>query len=429
MMKKLVFILVILFVLYFGVQIGFKYFGNGHNIQYEIINGDHKFQVSENLTIRHKDEHDNYYFEIKKDDFQLSFQTYYDLHKYENVIIDIKYYKDTQYECVLPIFRGDLVLFDMMCQDQSGVVFYYHDLKGKNISLDKYVTTLSEVGYDVNMWVDSLNGKTSSKEVVTVYHDNLVEDHYVALTNYKGLYTISNDDGNKIFNVSLFSKDIYERTVSTQVGRYYLTANYDSNYDFTSFILVDIMYNDNLTLKYHSKISFDSYFMGVVEDSAYLYDKKNKKQYEIDVKHRKVVEIGNETVGIKMYKNGVWSDISVSELSNKNLYFDTANIVDIDTTGYARVDKVGNKILGYYYFYRSTGNGYDVYRADVMNPKLHTYLFHTSNISSVQYVDDYVYYVDGNKIKYYQDQLGVRTLLKNSELAFNNGIAYYLHKK
>ena len=127
-MKKLVFILVILFVLYFGVQIGFKYMGNGHNIQYEVISGDHKFQVFESLTMRHKNEHDNYYFEIKKDDFQLSFQTYYDFHKYENVITDIKYYQDSQYKCVLPIFRGDRILLDMMCKDSSGVIYYYHDI-------------------------------------------------------------------------------------------------------------------------------------------------------------------------------------------------------------------------------------------------------------------------------------------------------------
>lgn len=429
MMKKLIFILVILFVLYFGVQIGFKYLGNGHNIQYEIISGDHKFQVSENLTIRHKDEHDNYYFEIKKDDFQLSFQTYYDLHKYENVIIDIKYYKDTQYECVLPIFRGDFVLFDMMCQDQSGVVFYYHDLKGKNISLDKYVTTLSEVGYDVNMWVDSLNGKTSSKEVVTVYHDNLVDDHYVALTSYKGLYTVSDDDNQKVFKVEMFLKDTYERPISVQVGRYYLTADYSVSHDFTSFLMVDMMFNGEDTIKYHSKISFDSYFMGVVGESAYLYDRANKTQYEIDVKRKKIVEVGNERIGVKVYRNGTFETVPVSELSSRDVYFESKYIADIDTTGYAHVDKVGNQLSGYYYFYRSTGNGYDVYRSHVVNPTVRTYLFHTASISMIRYVDDYVYYSEGDVIKYYQDQVGVRTLLTDSELAFNSGITYYVYKK
>lgn len=428
-MRRLIFMLVILFMVYFGIQFGFKYFGNGHDIQYEIISGDIEFQVSENFKMRYENEQDNYYFQINKDDFQVSFQTYYNFRKYDMVITDIKYYQDQKYECVLPIFRDNLILFDMMCVDQSKVVSYYHNLKGTDESLDQYVSTLKDIGYDISQWSDSLEGAASSKEFITVYHDNIVDGHYVAINNYKGLYTISNDDKKKVFEVELFEEDTYERPVSTQVGRYYLTADYDMDHEFTNFILIDLMYNGEQTIQYHSKISFNSYFMGVVDQSAYLYDRENKKQYEVDIEHKKIVEVGNEKVGIQFYQNGTWERINISELANQDLYFDTTDLVDVDTTGYARVDKVGGKLSGYYYFYRLRDNGYDVYRADVMNPSLLTYLFHTSNISSVKYISDYVYFVEGATVKYYQDQVGIRTLFTNTELVFNQGIVYYVYEK
>ena len=169
--------------------------------------------------------------------------------------------------------------------------------------------------------------------------------------------------------------------------------------------------------------------MGVVGESAYLYDRANKKQYEVDVKRKKIVEIGNETIGVKVYRNGSFETVPTSELSSRDVYFESCYTADIDATSYARVDKMGNKLSGYYYFYQSTSDGYDVYRADVVNPTVRTYLFHTASISMIRYVDDYIYYSEGDTVKYYQDQVGVRTLLIDSELAFNSSITYYVHKK
>lgn len=426
-MRKLIFMLFILFLTYFGIQFGFKLFGNGHDVKYQVISNDIKFQIAESYKMKHKNEHKNYYFTISKNDFSLKFQTYHDFGNSDYVISGLKYYADDQYQCALPIFKNDVLLFDIMCVDQSKVISYYHNLRGLSIGLDQFASSLKDVGYDVTLWDDSLEGNTSSLEFVTVYHDHIVDHHYVGLNSYKGLYTVSNDDHKKIFAVNLFSRDTYERPLSIQVGRYYLSAHYDMDYDFTTLFWVDLMYNDVRKINYHSKISFNSYFMGSIGQSAYLYDRSNKKQYEVDVRKRRVVEIGNESIGIKMYRNGEWENISVSDLSTQDLYFST-EAISLDTTGYVKVDKVGNKVSGYYYFYRLREQGYDVYRSDVMDPTLLTYLFHTSSIDNVQYVSDYVYFTEGTSVKYYHDTTGVKTLLTNTELAFNKNIFYHVYE-
>ena len=71
---------------------------------------------------------------------------------------------------------------------------------------------------------------------------------------------------------------------------------------------------------------------------------------------------------------------------------------------------------------------YKVYRANIENTKELTYLFETSNIEEIQYIEDYIIYKEENYIKIYQDLIGTQKLIKSNELKFNDSLKFYGYK-
>ena len=94
---------------------------------------------------------------------------------------------------------------------------------------------------------------------------------------------------------------------------------------------------------------------------------------------------------------------------------------------YDKVEKIGNKLSGYYYLYLKNDDIYDVYRVSVQNKKILTYLFSTDDLNNVYYYKDYVYYKDNLNIRYYQNELGKKTLLKDTEFEFNKSLKFGLY--
>ena len=51
-------------------------------------------------------------------------------------------------------------------------------------------------------------------------------------------------------------------------------------------------------------------------------------------------------------------------------------------------------------------------------------MFNVKKISDVYYLDDYVYYKSGNKLKYYSNMTGNRTIVEYNEIEFNNSLIF-----
>ena len=82
-------------------------------------------------------------------------------------------------------------------------------------------------------------------------------------------------------------------------------------------------------------------------------------------------------------------------------------------------------MTGFTYYFKKNGNAYKVYRS-IGESNVLTYLFSTSNIDSIQYISDYVYFIDGSTLYYYTDATGVRRLYRNNELQFNKNLKFYV---
>ncbi len=363
-MRRLLFMIVVLFSIYMLFQIGIKYFGKGHEINYNLNIDNNNYDIYEKFITNTKNERDNYFLSININDQEFVFQTSRNFNKTEMIVKNIKYYHDDNYSCLLPIFKNNVILFDFLCINNNKITFY-HNIKGQNTNLDQFVNNIDVKNYNPLKWED--NKKEEVVETpVTLYSNNMIKNHYIGVTNYKGIYTISNDNLKKIHNINIFNKDVYERKLSAVVKNYYITADYNSKYDFNSFTTVNLINNKTRHIVSNdTRISFDSYIQGIVDNSLYIFDKTNKKQYEVNIKTFNFFEIGNSTLGVKIYKNNKWETVDILEAVKKELVFSNTDNNE-NTDGFTRIAKAGNELSGYYYYYVKNGNKYDVYKSSIV---------------------------------------------------------------
>lgn len=418
-MKKIFMLLVVLFTLYFGFQIIFRYLDKGHIYEYTLSN-DKKFEIKEVLTQNTENEKNNYYFEIKVDNEIFNFQTFKIYSRATGIIKKIKCFRNTNYKCILPLLNKNEQITDMICK-KDNIYYYYSSIKGNDPELDSFASD----NLDFEIYKD--NTDTIKKTSNIYIYNNLLENKYITIDYYKGIYVISKNS--KYKKIEIFEKEKYSREISTQVDKYYLCADYDEEYEFHEFKLVNLENSKIEKIVSNYAISFDSYIQGVIDNEVYLFDKTNKKQYKINIKNKEVYYIGNEK-GIKIYKNKEFVTENVYKAINENIAFNeytTDNIINISNYNLLSVN--GNKLSGYYLVYQKVNNVYKIYKVNVQNQNIITYLFTTTDINSVKISNDYIFFKDNKEIKYFNELSGTKTLLKYNELEFNNKLKFYVYSK
>ena len=397
-MKRIFGLLFIMFAAYLLIQLGYTYLSKGYEIKYD-VNG---YNVFEKYIARTSGEKDSYYIEVTDGTDTFILNTYKNFNKQKELVKDVHIINVDKYKCAYIELKIKDFKSNITCIN-NGIYYNYEDIKGKNSELDKKI---GELNYDLANFTDTAE-EVKRTTGIFVSQANLINKQFMGLTSYRGIYLINNySDVKFLYEIDLFEEDNINQKISAYVNHYYLVADYNQKYTFDKFYLIDITFGDKKEIKYHSKISFDSYIMGVIGDKVYLLDCDNKKQYEIDITERSIIEVGNENIGIKYYNNGEWEKMNyVTAVNNKPKF----NINSIKVDGYERVDLIGGKETGYKYYYKKNGNKYDVYRSMQKNDKL-TYLFTTTSIDNIVYYNDYVYFQDGEYIKCYQDNIGVKKI-------------------
>ena len=361
---------------------------NKNTIKYKIKTNGHTYSIIE------KEKKDNYYFEISynKKVYPIII---FNLGKGKKQITKIYDYITDEYQCILPIF-GNKVLTDIMCY-KDDIIYNYQAIKDTDAMLDKYVESIKEYNqYDTNT-EDKFNN-------IITYYDEI--DKKVSITTYKGL--IINKE-----EIKLFDKDVYNNKISVYVGNYYVTADYNSSYEFEKFYVVNLSSKEVSTIKSKEPISFDSYIQGIVDNKIYLFDPENEIQYEINPKNKKITITSNDY--IKYYSNNKWSKVSVKQ-AKKELLFTYEELGK-----YSEYDKYyENK----YYVYLIKGS--NLYRLNKNKINIKTYILDIP-VTNINTNEDYIYYVDNDELYYYSDVTGLRLVLINKELEFNKNIKYYIY--
>ena len=369
-------------------------------IKYEIKYNDNYFNV-----IQEK-KNNSYYIEIVGKNIKYPLKVNNKNEKTNKIVNNIYYYNDENYECILPIINYN-VLYDMVCLN-DGILYSYINLYGGNSNLDEYVKNIKE--YNVDQFKNDISKETNVQGII--WYDNNKINKIVAITSYNGVITQKGE-------VKLFNKDLYDNQISAFVDKFYLIADYDEEYDFKKFYVVDLDNNEVFTIKSKNEISFDSYIQGVVDDIVYLYDIDNEIQYSIDVKSKKIkVVSSNEKV--KYYENEKWTTISKAK-ANKKLLFNYDSL-DNNFSSYDRAVKSGYN----YYLFKYEKDFYRLFR---VNENMLDVVKYIADVPSqnVTIDDDSLYFVSGNTLYYYSDSTALKSILKYDEFTFNSTIKYYIH--
>ena len=396
-MNKKIKVLLLIFVLAIFIIILNK-ITNIKNLTYKVNYENAKF------TIKEKYNKKDYYIELytKYSTFNFRIPNL----KKKRVIDKIYYYKDKEYECVFSVIN-DNIYFDMLCANDN-IMYDYYSIIGKDSKLDEYVESIKE--YKKEKFTDDLSDKKQMDDSIFYKKNDIGKS--VIISSYRGLTTIDK-------SVVLFKNDVYDSEISLFLNDYYIIADYDNQFEFKYFYLVNLLDYSVTKIKYKDSISLDSYIQGVVDNKVYIYDKDNEKQYEIDPKKKSVKEISSLTK-IRFYKNGKWTTLNKSSI-NRESYFEYDNLNNY-FTDYDKVIETEK----YYYLIDKVDDNYKVYRVDTNNIKIKKYLFSTDS-TNIEFNNDYVYFLSEDNIFYYSDYTGLRTLLQNNELRFNSTITYYVY--
>lgn len=387
----MIFILVLLLVVLLFIM-------NPKNYTYKLKYNDYIFKITE------VHEKDNYYFEIKINNTIFPFRI--NINKGRKVINKIYYYKDKNYECILPLFNNKTYT-DIECM-KDGVLYNYFYLVNKNEKIIDFANSITE--YDEKFFIDNINNKQDISEINFYNSDKINYNMYIS--TYKGIKS-------KNKTIELFKRDIYSNNISAFLDKYYVTADYNKSYEFNNFIIVNLTDFKEYKIKSNNLISFDSYIQGIVDNDIFIYDGENEKQYKIDV-DKKEIDVVSNSQKIIFYDNGTWMEKN-KPTGNTKLYFNYDNL----SKKFQNYDKT-IATLNYYYLFKKIDNGYELYRCDKRNDSVIKYITNVSDMD-IKYNKDYIYYVDGDRIIYYSDSVGLKTVIINNDLIFNKSIKYYVY--
>lgn len=360
-MKKIVVILLSILCLIMIIY----YFRSDYIIGYKID----KFKIKEQYN-------DNkYYFEIMNNklyNFDYIVSRKLNKKQIENVV----YIKDGVYECIIP--KSKKLDTYPLCYRGNNLVSY------TLVSSDKIKEFFIKNGYsNKNVY------EKSDKDFQ--FYNNLDKKEYIAVWKYNGFYIMNE---NNIKTINLFNKDRYSNDLCYLNNQYLLLPNYDQEHEFNTFYIVNIKNGEKEKIDTDYNISYESYIVGVNEDSVYLFDKKYKNEYEINVKKGKVKLIGNEDKGYVKYKDG-------KRVSETLKYFNQSRTFNLGSTSS--------------YIYNEGASLTKTYKE---NKKYSTIIF-DKKVNLVNTHNDKVYFILKDVLYEYIPYSGEKTIVKNFEWNFN----------
>lgn len=170
-----------------------------------------------------------------------------------------------------------------------------------------------------------------------------LDDKTYLIWNYNSFIKINETEKKQI---KIFDNDIYNLEIMAKTDKYLVLADYDQKYNYNKLIRLNLKNNkiDEINLK--NDISFESRILGVYKNKIYLLDEKNKKEYEINVKKKKINIVSKNDFGV-IYKNNKQVKTKINKIINDNIEFTSNNYYDYvieNETLYLKIKNISEKI-------------------------------------------------------------------------------------
>lgn len=346
MKKNIIFVLGFIFI-FFIYQLVVN-----HPKDYELIYNINSYNIKESYSKKDK----AYYLNIYDDSTNYSFFLKRKYSKKRKLLENIDIYTDDEKTCVKPIIKNET--FQYVCNKDNDYFMY---LSNSLIESDKEK-------------IDSID----------VYNKDFT--YYI----FDG-YGVKNVVTKK--KIHFFNNEHYENALSYKGDNFILFANYDDERVFNKFYLIDKESEDYFEIVNENyEISYDSYFLGMVKNKVYLFDKKNVKEYSIDIKKRVIKLISKGDKGL-FYDLG-FDEILLSKLKYETNLFNTGSLVDYEI---------------------DNGTLYKKYNNSVNRIKITDYSVKTIVSAS----DEEIFYISDDSLFSYNDTSGNTLLLTNFDWKFN----------
>lgn len=160
----------------------------------------------------------------------------------------------------------------------------------------------------------------------------------------------------------------------------------------------------------------------MVDGKLYLFDRSNLVQYEIDPKEA----IVNKTVdkdNAKYYDGEEWSTKNVYEMKLDEIHFGKDLFAISELQSYQPSEIVESSR----YYYLLVGNQiYKIDKEDITHP---TILLTLENPRELVVNDDYLFYIDGTTLYYYEETVGPKPVFTDSMFEYTYHNVYSVYKK
>ena len=367
MKKKLIYSIIICLVL-----ILCKYYFSDYEIEYKLNNYDIKVKYAKK----------RFYYEIKEGKYHYNFD-FYKVRSFNKTRINkIDEISGDNFKCIY--FKIKDVDTYPLCYENETFTDYnlidselLEEYKEEKIIIDKTKNDFS-------------------------YNNNLTDDEYIALWNYKG-YILMN--GKEYENINIFDKDRYDNSLSYLYKNVIYMADYNSEYEYNKIYYFNLLTKEVNSFELGYTLDFDSYFVGSVGKYIYLFDNKNSILYEINSKTKKVKIKSNNETGYVKYENGEFVSCSKTEYKNDKIKFDVNNSI---------------------YNYELKDNM--VYKSINDNNKIKQLLSRDSIKIVSEYKNEMYYYL-GEKFYKYVPNKGSEEIFYNYELNFNDSNTMFVYHK
>jgi len=367
-----------------------------HKVIYKIEN----YTIKEEYYKKNKDYYD---ITISKGKQIFIYTISKNLNKQKKIIEDIKTYKHGDLVCILPLYKKNIEkeIYCNILQEQVSIDYL---LKTQNENFEEIIKKVKK--YNLSFPTDS-ETKTKYKNI-EVYNENILEKNIYYLWNYKGIYILEKD---KNSYQAILNYDLYDNVLSCVVeDKFVLLEN-------TSIKGIENVYYYNLTQKKMKKIelknsiSKDSYINGVVGKLIYITDRRQKKEYTLELAKKELKEIskdGNYTV----YQNGKKEVLSKSDFFMQDQLFDTRELTP--------------KEVGNYVYYIEEEKIYKYRKTNKEHPIL---LLELENIKEWQVRENEIILLKEDAIYSYSNQNGLRKIVESNELNYNYKNIYQIGEK
>lgn len=247
---------------------------------------------------------------------------------------------------------------------------------------------------------DFYERKKEEKEALEYSGIDLIDtaSEKIFLWNYKGYHFISSSNQEEM---NFLESDEYHNNLAYSDGEFLITANYDEDYVFTKMHVIDMKKGKYFLWDLDTEISFNSYFLGAHDGQIYLVDRKNKSEYKLDVKRKKIERIDNKGTGL-VYDIG-FVEVSMTKLANDDYLFAMDEVIKYS---------LDEKRL----FYSLHDEDYQT-------------IVTNENVDMiVSQFQDKIYYLVGDELYSYTPSKGKRLLIKYKELNFNSKNAIFIYR-